>query len=242
MPHHNLQDGNVGNLGDILKHAALVQLAKLFADYIPDTRYYLESHSYLYQSRLVNPAWREQVRTLQAQSALYADYVAVELPYISRGEYLCSSGLANKVLPDAHLLLCEANKFTREWLLQQLADNKVNYHTVKARMANWAKGKSFRKLPNLLALIDPFELTDELWRSNNSCLRKMIENDASFIMLVFDYKKQAKRRWPEAPKAWLVRAGSLSVQPYHLAVYATGNFVRPLRSRLAQLGWDVSGV
>lgn len=189
----NLQDTNVGNLGDILKHAALVQLAKLFSEEVMcSDKYYLDSHSYLYQSRLATKDWQELSQKLLHASSLYQDYIDIEMPFIKKGEYLCSSGLVNKALPDAHLLLCETNKATREWLLQQLADNKVSYYTVKEQMYKWVKGKKFRQLPNLLALIDPFELTDDLWQSANQCLRGMVSIGAPVIMLVFDYKKNPR--------------------------------------------------
>lgn len=238
----NKQDDNVGNLGDILKHAALVQLAKVFAEQIPDTKYYLDSHSYLYQSRLVNPEWQAQSQALLMQSVLYEDYIKLEAPYIERGEYLCSSGLVNKLLPDAHLLLCESNRSTREWLLQQLADNKVDYHTVKEQLVSWAKGKSLKKLTNLLILIDPFELTDALWLAVNQCLSNMLHKDASAIMLVFDYKKEQAQQWPDAPRGWLGPIASISVQPYYLAVYATGDLVLPVQTQLEQLGWEVGTI
>jgi len=233
----NPQDGNVGNMGDILKHATLVQLVKVFANQIPDTKYYLDSHSYLYQSRLVNPAWQEQIQMLLKQSVLYQDYIDIEMPYIGKGEYLCSSGLVHHLIPDAHLLLCESNKSTREWLLQQLADNKVTYHTVKEQLASWALRKSFKKLPNLLMLIDPFELTDALWLAANKCLSTMLHKDASAIMLVFDYAEQPKRQWPDAPKGWLTRVANISMQPYHLAVYTSEDFVQPVQVHLAKMGW-----
>ena len=237
----NPQDGNVGNLGDILKHATLVQLAKVFAEQVPDTKYYLDSHSYLYQSRLVNPDWQEQCQALHAQSALYQDYIELEAPYIKRGEYLCSSGLVNKILPDAHLLLCESNKSTREWLLQQLADNKIDYYTVKEQLASWAKGKSFQRLPNLLALIDPFELTAPLWQAVGKCLGKMLDKNAPAIMLMFDYSNQANKDWPSAPPGWQGPLASIAAPPYQLAVYATATFVQPVQTRLEKLGWDVGG-
>lgn len=238
----NIQDGNVGNLGDILKHAALVQLAKIFAEKIPQTRYYLDSHSYLYQSRLVNPAWSTETRNLLGQSTLYQDYIDLEAPYISRGEYLCSSGLVNKLIPDAHLLLCESNRSTREWLLQQLADNKVDYHTVKGQLASWAKRKSFKRLPNLLVLIDPFELTDGLWQAVSKCLGKMLGRNASAIMLVFDHLKQAEREWPDAPAGWIGPVASVSVPPYHLAVYTTADFAQIVQQQLHYMGWNMETI
>ena len=237
----NLQDGNVGNLGDILKHAALVQLTNVFSEHIRDTKYYLDSHSYLYQSRLAVADWYGQTEELLKHSALYQDYIDIEAPYINKGEYLCSSGLVNKLMPDAHLLLCESNRTTREWLLQQLADNRVTYHTVKEQMMKWIKGKSFKRLPNLLALIDPFELTDELWATMNQCLGKMLQQQATVIMLAFDYKKQDAREWPATAGEGLHYAGSIAMQPYHLAAYATDDILKPLCARLTGLAWAVSG-
>ena len=235
----NRQDDNVGNLGDVLKHAALIQLAKVFADNISGQKYYLDSHSYLYQSRLAEDGWNEQTQRLLKKSPAYQDYIDIEGPYIEQGVYLCSSGLINKVIPDAHLLLCESNRTTREWLLQQLADNRVTYHTVKEQMTKWVEGKSFKKLPNLLALIDPFELTDELWDSMGKCLRKMLIHQASVILLVFDYKKQAMREWPDMPDNWLSYRACVSDQPYHLAVYTSPDMFKTVGQSLDRLGWDV---
>ena len=240
MQTSNLQDGNVGNLGDVLKHAALVQLAKFFAENIATEKYYLDSHSYLYQSRLAADDWQKIVQGLLEDSSLYQNYIDIEAPFIETGNYLCSSGLVNKLIPDAHLLLCETNRETREWLLQQLADNKVSYHTVKAQMEKWVKGKKFKKLPNLLALIDPFEMTDELWLSVNKCLRSMLVESSPVILLVFDYKEVRSRDWPETSDNWLSSVACISRQPYHLAVYASPEFVEPVGSILKELGWKIS--
>ena len=44
----NIQSGNVGNLGDILKHAALVELGSLLRSRNPDGRSnYLDTHTFL---------------------------------------------------------------------------------------------------------------------------------------------------------------------------------------------------
>ncbi|MDH5409704.1 MAG: hypothetical protein OEY00_13915 [Gammaproteobacteria bacterium] len=238
MPAMNPQDGNVGNLGDVLKHAALVQLAKLFAEHMSGEKYYLDSHSYLYQSNLVNTEWRQQTAALRSQSVLYQDYIDLETAYINQGEYLCSSGIVNKIIPDAHLLLCESNRSTREWLLQQLADNKVTYHTVKAQLVKWAKRKSFKKLPNLLMLLDPFELTDSLWKSVNRCIGKMLDDNAEAIILVFDYTTQTDKVWPVSQKRWQGPVACISMPPYRLAAYATEQLRPATLTLLLELGWS----
>ena len=236
----NKQDGNVGNLGDILKHAALVQLAKIFANQVKGTKYYLDSHSYLYQSFLANPRWQIESQTLLVQSGLYKDYIDLEAPYIIHDEYLCSSGLVNKLLPDAHLLLCESNESTRDHLLQQLIDNRVDHHSIKQQLVNFSLCKSLKKLDNMLILIDPYELTDILWHEVSQCLPIILDKNASSIMLVFDYKQEPEREWQNAPNWCLARAASISIQPYHLVVYATEHFVMPVKSRLKQLGWNTT--
>ncbi|MDH5445394.1 MAG: hypothetical protein OEY52_07540 [Gammaproteobacteria bacterium] len=235
----NLQDGNVGNLGDILKHTALVQLARIFSETIQAEKYYLDSHSYLYQSRMASGSWHEQTQILLNISNLYQDYIDVELPYVNKGEYLCSSGLVHHLIPDAHLILCETNRTTREWLLQQLADNRVSYHTVKEQMVNWLKGRSFQQLPNLLALIDPFELTEDLWAASSQCLGKMLLADAPALILVFDYQKKTIRTWSKMDINHIQLAASISKQPYHLAVYASDVFVEATRERLGKMGWHI---
>lgn len=237
MEQENLQDSNVGNLGDVLKHAVLVQLAKVFAEHIPGEKYYLDSHSYLYQSRLAATDWQVQTQELLKKSPLYQDYIDIEQPYVLKGDYLCSSGLVHKVIPDAHLILCEKNRQTREWLLQQLADNRVTYHTVKEQMLKWVGGKSFKKLPNLFALIDPFELNNELWSTANQCLHKMVDDSAPVIMLVFDYKQQPEYDWPETPDNWLQFVASISMQPFQLGVYTVPELLQRVQQQMKLLGW-----
>ena len=241
MSEANLQDRNVGNLGDILKHAALLQLAKIFAEQVTEKKYYLDSHSYLYQSQLANPAWQEQTQALLSQSALYQDYLQTQSPYIVRSEYLCSSGLVNSILPEAHLLLSEVNRTTRDCLLQQLVENKVDAYTLKEQILHWPGDLPVKRLPNLLALIDPFELTEELWQSVGFTLSKILSNNASAIMLVFDYTHQADKAWPLAPKGWVGPLASISPLPYKLAVYSSAGFVRPVQRQLAKMGWCSSG-
>jgi hypothetical protein len=78
----NKQDHNVGNRGDILKHAALVALAELMA--LRSDLYYLETHAY----RLVAPCnvkrWHRKVEPLRGERA-YARYVALEKRWIDDG-------------------------------------------------------------------------------------------------------------------------------------------------------------
>ena len=92
----NSQDRNVGNRGDILKHAALVALAELMAT--RTNLRYLETHAY----RLVAPCdaerWSLELHSLRRDHA-FERYAALEKTWVERGLYRCSVGLALEPAP-----------------------------------------------------------------------------------------------------------------------------------------------
>jgi len=61
----NLQDSKVGNIGDILKHAALIALAGLIKKRNTQKKIcYLDTHTYNFKSKCSNERWTEEVAKL----------------------------------------------------------------------------------------------------------------------------------------------------------------------------------
>lgn len=120
----NTQDCNVGNRGDILKHAALVALGELMS---PRAHLrYLETHAY----RLVAPCdaerWRRELLSLGRHRA-YERYVDLEKTWVEGGRYRCSVSLILDLLPGARLILAEQHGPTRRQLLAQLAEEDADH-------------------------------------------------------------------------------------------------------------------
>lgn len=232
----NPQEHNVGNLGDILKHAALLQLIRFF-DRFTGRKFYLDTHCYLLQARLANPDWSAEVQALLQNYPLYDDYRRLQKPYAERGEYLCSSGIVSRQSGDTELLLSESNPDTRCTLRQQLRDRGIRA-TVKHDMALWHRELSIRNDENIFILLDPFHLTEGLWYEVCALQEQSMSAGAQGLLLVFHYDKEEDAfAWPGAAAAWGGPAASLSRPPYHLAVYSTPAYRQAVADLLTPLGW-----
>ena len=120
----NRQLGNVGNLGDIIKHAALVELAGLLAGGRADVSF-VDTHTFQLQAPLPDRArWDREVDALTALHPDYERYATLERAALGRnGTYRCSSGLVLDALRDrrACAVLGEANSASRAELSAQVA-------------------------------------------------------------------------------------------------------------------------
>ena len=234
----NQQDANVGNPGDIIKHAALLQLIKFF-NALAGHKVYLDTHCYLPRAQLSNQDWSDDVTRLLQAYPLYRDYAALQRPYIEQGEYLCSSGIVLERSGEIELLLSESNPHTRTMLQQQLRGYDAKT-TVKDNMALWYKYMTIKKNENIFILLDPFNLTKEVWQTICLMLEKDISATSRGLLLVFDYDKSDEHlAWPKAAAGWAGPAARLSHTPYHLAVYSTPSIRQAVASLLAPLGWRV---
>ncbi|MBK6520004.1 MAG: hypothetical protein IPG04_39205 [Polyangiaceae bacterium] len=121
----NRQHGHVGNLGDVTKHAALVELAAMLAERFASVSF-VDTHTFLLHAPLANAElWRREADNRLAKQPAYARYFDLERAYLERtGEYRCSSGLVLDVLGEqlACAVLGEANGLTRAELKGQLAE------------------------------------------------------------------------------------------------------------------------
>jgi hypothetical protein len=162
----NRQHGHVGNLGDVTKHAALVELAAMLAERFASVSF-VDTHTFLLHAPLANAElWRREADSRLAKQPAYARYVELERAYLQRtGEYRCSSGLVLDVLGEqlACAVLGEANGLTRAELKGQLAkEQHTRVHVVDEARAVDREAR----VPSagaLLVHVDPFTLTPEAW-------------------------------------------------------------------------------
>ncbi|MEM7221409.1 MAG: hypothetical protein AAF495_00425 [Pseudomonadota bacterium] len=102
----NIQAGNVGNRGDILKHGALVQLALALKASAASGSYYVDTHAYLLQAPPTNlERWHCDVSELCRSFAAYRTYREIEQCYLDQVVYRCSAGLALDLLCPTHTYL-----------------------------------------------------------------------------------------------------------------------------------------
>jgi hypothetical protein len=126
----NTQDSNVGNRGDILKHAALVALGESMSPHAHLR--YLETHAYRLVAACDSERWRRELLSLGRHRASKR-YVDLEKTWIEGGRYRCSVGLILDLLPGARLILAEQHGPTRLQLLAQLASISAGTFTVILR-------------------------------------------------------------------------------------------------------------
>jgi 23S rRNA A2030 N6-methylase RlmJ len=234
----NLQQNNVGNLGDILKHAALGALARLFSNAGAVAVNYLDTHAYLLRARLANPDWHAQTRRLRAEDAAYRSYVDLEAPWVARGDYLCSAGIIHSLAPHAHLYLSESDPATRAILANQIADHGIEGVTILDGAALWCTAPPSAPRGSLLALVDPFRLTETDWEAALCGLERLHHRRADGLLEVFAFDSLVTELdWPPPPEGWLGPVARLDRAPYHLAVYANGPIRHVARATLERLGF-----
>lgn len=234
----NLQQNNVGNLGDILKHAALDALARLFT--IPGTVpvNYLDTHAYLLHARLANPEWHSETESLQATDAAYRGYVGLETPWVARGGYLCSAGIVHRSAPHAYLYLSESDPSTRMVLADQIAEAGIVRVTLLDEAFRWCTAPPSAPRGRLLALVDPFRLTESDWAAALCGLERLHHRGEDGLLEVFTFDSRGTDLdWPAPPEGWLGPIVRLDRAPYHLAVYASGPIRHAARATLGALGF-----
>lgn len=206
----NLQRGNVGNRGDVLKHVALVDLAlQLKRRHPGEPINYLETHAFQMTAPLACSDWKG--------AGAYGD---LQRPYVERGAYLCSVGLAAALLPEARLYLSESDPETRKTLQRQLKAAGREPAALFDDCARWLEEPSFPKGP-LLALVDPFRMTPDVWRAACAAVEILWRPGMAGALLAFDYAKEREAvAWSGPPAGWDGPAATPGEAPYFLAVYA----------------------
>ncbi len=232
----NTQDKNVGNLGDIYKHAALLQFAKLvFKNNDSKRATYIDSHCYLSHAKLANPRWSAHVRRLFRLSPMYRDYYFAERRQTRTQKYLTSSGLVCDNFNFDKVLLAEKQTKTRKRLRQQMLRRRTNLcHEIEIHADQFTLVQKIRKIKTpILVLHDPFKLEQACWHRLCTNLTR-----STGIILVFAYNKsQTRVFWPAPPRNWLGPLAVYACSPFFLSCYASVAYANDVQKLCVNLGW-----
>lgn len=233
----NIQDNNVGNIGDILKHAALVNLLPILkAEKNKVTC--LDTHTYRLDSELANTDWQSDVDRYLSSYPAYRKYIECESKYVAQGRYRCSSGIMIDELDEPVLLLSERHQPTRELLTEQLEEESVSY-MLEHELLDWPKRNDLSETDKLFVLFDPFEFNNNEWQAVTKIINSIFLDTGTGIIEAFTYQHQHRYLdWPEPPTSWLGPVSVIDQEPYHLAVYASRNISAEVTETLNQLGWS----
>jgi hypothetical protein len=241
-PMVNEQYGNVGDIGDILKHGALVELAGVMSG--PGSRpvAYVETHAFTLRAPVANrERWQQEVAAeLQAWPG-YQRYFDREAPEVEEGNYRCSCGLALDVLPGAMLYLAEADPPTRAHLGEQLTAESITPVCLLTDAKSFAQFASSRERGPLLILVDPFDSPHAYWSAVGHLTSTLCGPQEAGMIEVFAADDQPID-WPEPPPGFFGPVATIDRAPFHLAVYTTSGSADQARSILSRLGWRAHAV
>jgi 23S rRNA A2030 N6-methylase RlmJ len=226
----NIQDRNVGNRGDVVKHAALVAIANAMRARTPGPIRHVETHTFRLVAPLVDAAgWA-------ARAAGLDTYAAYEAPWVARGLYRCSAGLAADVLgPPCRLLLAEAHPPTRAALGEALVDEGLSVDALVDDAHALLTLPPGEPAP-LLLHVDPFDHPSGYWPVVEHLLARWRRPDQDAAVLAFAYDKRAPIHWPDPPGG-LAPLGRLDAAPYGLAAWATPALAAGVCSALTTMSW-----
>lgn len=217
----NIQDGNVGNAGDVMKHEALVALAALLRARNAGLVRHVETHTFRLVAPLAKP-WTDPG----------GRYGALEAPWVARGLYRCSAGLVADALgPPLSLLLAEAHAETRAALAASLAEEGLPVEALVDDADALAALPAGPPAP-LLVHVDPFDAPHRYWPTVEHLLRawRLPGHDAA--VLAFGWSREGPIAWPDPPGD-LVPVGTRWEGRYGVAVWGTAPFARAYQTQRA---------
>lgn len=232
MPRVNPQTRNVGNLGDVLKHAALLELASLLASRGPAVRY-VETHTFLLHAPPADPErWRRDVHALAASRPTYARYAAPQEEALAgSGRQRCSSGLVIDALGERRgaTTLAEAHAATRAELREQIAHERLSNVVVVDDAAAALDAQRGEEGGALLIHVDPFTLSPELWARLAPGLDDVCRRAADVAIVVYRYTRRAGDAWPDPPVGTAGPVTTMLRNPHEVAVYASSGLAELVR-------------
>lgn len=241
----NPQTRNVGNLGDIIKHAALVELASRLAGLSASVRH-VETHTFLLDAPPADVGrWSREVDAFVASHPAYAGYAALERAHMTRttasgaARYRCSSGLVLDVLGERlrTATLAEADAATRAELREQIAREDRPEVVVADEAVEALRAARDGVHDAVLVHVDPFTLSPELWARLAPSLDALCSAAAEVVVLVYRYIRQAGSPWPAAPRGTVGPVADLHRNPHEVAVYVSPGVAEGARGACAALGW-----
>lgn len=221
----NVQDDNVGNVGDVAKHVALVALADLLRSRNAGPVRHVETHAY----RLTGSARA----AIEGGSARWR---ALQAPWAARGRYRCSAGLAYDALgPETRLVLSEIHGETRAALRGDLEQEGIVAEAVLDDLRGLLRVPLLPRLPTLLH-VDPFDHPSQCWDVVQHVVAAAGPEARDVAVLVFAHDRKGPLAWPPAPPG-LSPVGRWDAVPYALAAWASPDLVRAAVDALAAFSW-----
>ena len=243
----NPQLRNVGNLGDIIKHAALINLAKLLISRSKARLAYIETHAFMLEAPCPNPEqWMIDTAAERMKHLAYGDYFTIEKRVTDNLPYRCSAGLVideltKSNIADPVLILAEKDAATRNILKTQLIRNQITKYTVLENAFHLSSQKIPDDIDALLVLVDPFVLDNVLWNDLVEAFNQIIKPGIEMALELFTFDAgQTIIEWPTPPRGMFGPISVMHRQPYHLAVYTTEGFRISAAECCQSLGWKSS--
>ena len=240
----NKQFANVGNLGDILKHAALVSLIELLHSR-GKRLLSVDTHAFLLEAPCPDPSrWLLDAERERCSHAAFEGYIKHQNGVgADPSLYRCSSGLVVDVSRAAGrvptLILAELDSLTRARLKDQLNDERVEPRV----LLDDARKLSAIAIPDtdvMFALVDPFKLDQALWQSIAKSLSRFRRSVKAAVVEVFIFdNSKARVEWPGAPAGFTGPVATIDRRPYHLAIYATSGIAEECGRACVALGWEL---
>lgn len=236
----NRQSRSVGNLGDILKHAALVELASLLATRSARVSH-VDTHTFLLHAPAADRAtWSREVDALVARHPAYARYAGLERASFERtSHYRCSSGLLVDVLAARRgcSVLGEANARTRGELAEQVAREELRQVWVVDSAAVVDQPARVPPGDAVLVHVDPFALSAADWATFAPGLDAIAERSAESVFVVYRYSRSARVDWPAPPRGTVGPVAETRGGPHEVAAYASPATADAVRDVCFSLGW-----
>lgn len=243
----NRQSRSVGNLGDVLKHAALVELASLLAATTSRVDW-VDTHTYLLHAPPADrERWAHEVEARLRRWPAYERYLEIQRASLAETSRVrCSSGLVMGVLGDRRgtTAMGEANGATREELRAQVSlagwtDVSVAEDGVGAlRAVADADVDATGSGRGVLVHVDPFALTAEEWAPLASGLDAVCGGARSAVLVVYRYTRGGRTPWPAAPAGTVGPVAEVRGGPHLVAAYASASIVSDVRDACVSLGWS----
>jgi hypothetical protein len=230
------QAGNVGNLGDILKHAPIPDLVDILLEAARRVACF-DPFAFALGASLPPGVdvdrWLADLEALRMRRPAYGRLLEIQGPRLARGlKYRCGIGLAlDAIGPDRLLWLLAAesvpvlrrrleNGLRAMGRAGALVANAVLADAAEAPAAIDRARASVKAGDGLFALIDPFNIRSCPWEPVLEGLSKALLLGAHAIALVFTF---GAHDWPSelSPAGRLRRVRRIREGPYQLAACAT---------------------
>lgn len=249
MEQANPQWLNIGNRGDIYKHAAWQYCLERLARTSGYLRI-IETHAFQIEGTVRDHS-SFNVDRAALRGRGYEEYFALQEEYVDKGAYLCSAGIACDVLcerQERELIFFEADAGTRAQLAAQLGAREVSGVEVMGDCLADVPWPKAERLGHVLALVDPFGLDHRngegrsirsSWEPLLARLERYAGEGCVMGLLLFQFEKNVETttQWPSGLGQFEGPVLQLSDDHYRLAAYGNAAFFKLTAAWLERQGW-----